>query len=139
MSRVRVAVIGAGIVGASIARVLSRYENLEVHIVEREPDAAWGVTRANTAIIHGCYTEDPDRHPLRARLCVEGARLWRVWAEELGIPVEYPGALVMAFSSREVSVLRRLLDIGRRNGVPGLRLLDPEEAVSYTHLTLPTN
>ncbi|MBC7240267.1 MAG: FAD-dependent oxidoreductase, partial [Chloroflexi bacterium] len=48
----KVAIIGAGIVGAAIARVLSKYENLEVHIFERNADVGWGASKANSAIVH---------------------------------------------------------------------------------------
>ncbi len=41
--KTRVVIIGAGVVGgASIARVLSRYENLEVHLIEKAVDAGMG-------------------------------------------------------------------------------------------------
>ncbi|RLE72299.1 MAG: FAD/NAD(P)-binding oxidoreductase, partial [Thermoprotei archaeon] len=47
----RVIIIGAGIIGASIARLLSKYKNLKIFLVEKEPDVGWGATKANTAII----------------------------------------------------------------------------------------
>ena len=41
--KTRIAIIGAGVVGASIARVLSQYEGLEVHLIERIPLDQGGV------------------------------------------------------------------------------------------------
>ena len=49
-----VAVIGAGVVGASIARELSRYK-VKVIILERENDVSCGTSKANSAIIHAGY------------------------------------------------------------------------------------
>jgi len=50
----RIAVIGAGVVGALVARELCRYEG-EVVLFEREPDVGWGVTKANSGIVHAGF------------------------------------------------------------------------------------
>ena len=123
----RVVVVGAGVVGLSIARVLSALEGLEVVVVEKEADVGWGASKANTGIIHSGYDDDPVKYPNRARLAVKGNRLWTTWAEQLSIPVDWCGSLVLARSSEDRRVLRELLARGIRNGVPALRILDGEE------------
>lgn len=123
----KVTIVGGGITGASIARVLSKYENLEIHMIEREPDVSWGVTKANTGIIHPGHEEDPEKHSLRADFCAEGNELWRRWAEELDIPVEWPGELMIARGEGELKTFKKYLKLGRENGVPGLRVIDGEE------------
>ncbi len=128
--RLRVVIIGAGIVGASIARVLSRYENLDIHLIERESDVGWGVSKANTALIHGGYDDDPVRFPLRAKLCVRGNRIWKEWVKELAIPHVWNGALVIAFNEEELKELHVLLERGRRNGVRGMRIIDRKELLT---------
>ncbi len=127
MGRLRVAIVGAGIVGCAIARELSRYENLDVVVIEREPDVGWGATKANTGIVHPGHEEDPDQHPLRARLCVEGNRLWREWARELDIPIKFPGELMLFFSEEERKRAQRFVELAKRNGVPEVRIVDGEE------------
>ncbi|HDI02215.1 MAG TPA: FAD-dependent oxidoreductase, partial [Ignisphaera sp.] len=139
MERIRVVIIGAGIIGASIARILSMFENLEIHLVEKEPDVGWGVSRANTALIHGCYTEDPDKHPLRAKLCIEGAKLWRHWIRELDIPAEFPGALVIAFTPDEMEILYTLLDNGVKNKVPSLTLIENRDQLEFLEPNISSN
>ena len=123
----RIVIVGAGVVGASVARVLSEYEGLEIHLVEKEADVGWGASKANTGILHAGYDDEPEKYPLRAELCVEGNRLWRRWSEELGIPVKWTGSLVAAFSDEEVRTLEELLRRGMANGVPGLRIVEGEE------------
>ena len=117
----RVVIVGAGVVGASIARVLSMYEGLDVLIVERMPDVGWGASKANTSVIHPGHEEDPRQHPLRARLCVEGNRLWRRWAEELEIPARWPGELMVFTTPEEEREAMRYVELARLNGVPGVR------------------
>lgn len=123
-----VVIVGAGITGLSIARVLSMYRNLEVHVVERNPDVGWGATKANTSIIHPGHEEDPDAHPLRARLCVEGNRIWRRWVAELDIPARWPGELMLIFNEEEAKAAENYIRLARRNGVPGVKILTGDEA-----------
>ena len=123
----KVIIIGAGIVGASISRVLSMYENLEVHLVEKEADVGWGVSKATTAIIHPGHEEDPEKHPLRAKLCAEGNRLWRRWTRELDIPARWPGELMIVLKEDELKNAERYLEYAEKNGVPEVRLINRDE------------
>ena len=54
-----VIVIGAGVVGCSIALSLSRYD-LKVRVLEAGSDVAEGATKANSAIVHAgnCWSAD---------------------------------------------------------------------------------
>jgi glycerol-3-phosphate dehydrogenase len=117
----RIAVIGAGIVGSLIARELTRYE-AEVLLFEREVDIGWGVTKANSAIVHGGFHEAVGS--TRARFCVEGNALYEPLTRELDVPFRRVGAYTVALSKEEVPVLERLLVQGEENGVPGLELQD---------------
>ena len=46
-----VVVVGAGVVGCAIARRLAVYE-LKTALVEKEVDVGFGVSKANSGIIH---------------------------------------------------------------------------------------
>lgn len=64
-----VAIIGAGVSGASTAWQLSRY-NVKVALLERWTDVGFGVSKANSGIIHGGF-----HHPvasLKAKLEIHG-------------------------------------------------------------------
>ncbi len=122
----RIAIIGAGISGMSIARVLSRYA-LDIHVIEREPDVGWGVSKANTALIHGGYDDDPEKYPVRARLCIRGNRMWHQWVKELQIPHVWNGALIIAKRDEDFEELEILLERGRKNGVPEMRIIGKDE------------
>ncbi|MBS7634411.1 NAD(P)/FAD-dependent oxidoreductase [Candidatus Bathyarchaeota archaeon] len=124
---IRVAIIGAGVVGASISRVLSMFEDFEVHLIEKEADVGWGVSKANTGIIHAGYDDEPDLFPLRAKLCAEGNLIWHEWVKDLDIPIRWCGSLVLAFNSEGEKILEELLDRGIRNGVPSLEIIDREK------------
>ena len=58
MEHFDVVVIGAGVVGAAVARELSLYE-LRVCVLEQEEDVCSGTSKANSGIIHSGYDAAP--------------------------------------------------------------------------------
>lgn len=123
----KITIIGVGITGCSIARVLSKYKNLEVHLIEKESDVGWGATKANTGIIHAGHEDDPQEYPLRSKFCVRGNKLWHRWAKELDIPVKWPGELMIATEEKDFEILKKYQKIGKRNDVPELKIIDQKE------------
>ncbi len=120
-------VIGGGVVGSLIARELTRYK-IEVVLVEKSEDIGQGVTKANSAILHGGYDDPPDT--LRAKLCAAGNSMFTRLSEELKFPVKRTGSLVVARGRDELPRLEKLLENGIRNGVEGLRIVEKSELKS---------
>lgn len=121
-----VLIIGAGVIGSAIARELSRFR-LDAVVVERGSDVAMGASKANSGIVHGGYDALPGT--LRARCNIAGNPLFDSLAAELDFPFKRIGSLVLAFAAEEIPALEQLLERGRENGVPGLRLVGREELV----------
>jgi L-2-hydroxyglutarate oxidase LhgO len=113
-------VVGAGIVGLAVARewLLRRPED-SVTVLEREPGPAQHQTGHNSGVVHGGIYYQPGS--LKARLCVEGARLMYEYCEQHDIAYERCGKLIVAVSPGELSRLDDLEARGQANGVPGLR------------------
>lgn len=121
-----VAIVGAGVIGASIFRELTKY-NLKVVILEKENDVAMGTTRANSAIIHAGY--DPKAGSLMAKYNVEGSEMFENLCEELDVPYKRNGSLVVGFSEEDMDVLQELYQNGLKNKVKGISLLNQEETL----------
>lgn len=119
-----VTIIGAGIIGASIARELSRY-NLKTAIIEQNSDVSTGTSKANSGIVHAGY--DPEPNSLMAKLNVEGSKLFPKWAEELHFDYKNIGSLVVAFSEEDKKHIETLFQRGKENGVENMKLLSKEE------------
>ena len=119
-----VIVIGCGVTGAACAMELSKYK-LKVGILEKENDVATGATKANSAIIHAGY--DPKEGSLMAKLNVRGAELAKEISEKLCVPYENCGALVVAFSEKDIDHIKMLKARGDANGVPGLEIVDQKK------------
>ncbi|KAI8800709.1 glycerol-3-phosphate dehydrogenase [Cladochytrium replicatum] len=115
-----VLIIGAGAVGCSIARELSRY-NLSTIVVDKSNDVAQGASKANSGIIHGGY--DETHGTLKSRLAKPGNRMFTQLDRELKFGLKRCGSLVLAHSAEEVQVLEHLLGNGRLNGVERLEMI----------------
>ena len=131
---VDILIIGAGVIGCALARELSRYE-ASVAVVERMSDVAEGASKANSGIVHAGF--DAKSGSLKARLNVEGARMYPALCEELGAPYAQPGALVLGFEQDDAITLKELYDQGIKNGVPGLKLLNREQVLKLEPNTNP--
>ena len=121
-----IAVIGGGILGLSSARELRlRFPSLSVIVLEKEPDLARHQTGHNSGVIHSGIYYKPGS--LKARNCVEGARMLTRYCDERGIPYEKCGKVIVAVNESEVPALEELYRRGTANGVPGLRRIGPDE------------
>ena len=118
-----VAIIGAGVSGALVARELCRY-NIKVALVEKCIDVAMGTTKANSAIVHSGFDAMPGT--LKAKLNVEGTAAMPALCETLHVPFKPIGSYVVAFSNEELETLEELKARGEANGVPGLEIIDKE-------------
>ena len=131
-SPVDVLVVGAGVVGAAIARTLAQYE-LTCAVVEAGNDVGTGTTKANTAILHTGFDAVPGS--LESQLVRRGAELLRDYAAQAGIPVERTGALVIAWSAEQLAQLPAIESKARANGyLAATPIPAPELYVREPHL-----
>ena len=79
-----IAIIGGGIVGLATALALTdRYPRARLVLLDKEPKLAAHQTGHNSGVIHSGIYYKPGS--LKARLCVEGARLMKAFCTEHGI------------------------------------------------------
>ena len=119
-----VAIVGGGIIGSATAYELSRYE-LKTVILEKEVDCAFGVSKANSGIVHGGFHYSAE-DTLKGRLELAGNRIFDRWHAELDFAFERCGILVAAFSDAEMAEVKKLFERGRKNGVEGIELCSAE-------------
>lgn len=120
-SRIDVAVIGAGVAGLAAALAVARRGH-GVCILEREPRPGMGTSTHNSQVIHaGMYYPTGS---LKARHCVDGARLLYEFCERYEVPHQRCGKLIVAQDDHEGEGLERLRARGEANGVQGLQIVD---------------
>ena len=119
-----IAIIGAGVVGAAIARELSRYE-LNCVLVEANPDVGMGTSKASTALWHTGFDAKPGS--LEARLLRRSYALLRDFMPQANIPVERTGGLLIAWNEDQRQALPSLLEKAHQNGDADVHLVTVEE------------
>lgn len=110
------AVIGAGIIGMSIARELKQlYPQSKILILEKESDVGLHASGRNSGVLHAGFYYSADS--LKARFTKEGNRLLKAFCKERSIPILECGKLVVTQSEEEIPTLRELKSRGEKNGV----------------------
>lgn len=116
-----IVIIGAGIIGTTIAYELSKYP-LNILVIEKENDVANGATVANSAIVHAGY--DPIPGTLKAILNGQGRDMMKEYCRKLDVLYEPKPSLVVAFEEKEMDHVRLLYERGQQNEVPDLHILN---------------
>ncbi len=127
-------VIGAGIVGAALAReILTRRPGARLLVAEKEADAAFHQTGRNSGVVHSGVYYKPGS--LKTRFCRAGLEWTKAYCTEKGIGYEERGKLLVATDTLEEQRLSGLAERAVQNDVPfehvdaaGLRRLEPEIA-----------
>ena len=118
-------VVGAGIIGAAVARELThRYPDARVTVVERESRVAAHQTGHNSGVVHAGLYYEPGG--LKARLCRRGVSLLKEFCTEKNLPYVECGKLVVALDKSEEERLAAIFARASANGVPGVEMLGPE-------------
>ena len=108
-------VVGAGIIGLSIARELRRRHHARVTVIEKEPLPGQHASGRNSGVLHaGVYYK---AGTLKAQLCVEGNRRMREYCVAKRIPINDSGKVIVARSEKELPALRELYARSKANGV----------------------
>lgn len=119
-----IAIIGAGAVGSAIARELSRYD-VNVVLLEANPDVGMGTSKASTAIWHTGFDAKPGS--LEATLMRRSYPLMEAFMQEVGSPFERSGGLLIAWSQEQLDTLPTLLEKAHKNGVTDVHLISKDE------------
>ena len=122
----RVAVVGGGILGVAVAReILKRRPDTEVTLFEKEDRLASHQTGRNSGVVHAGLYYQPGS--AKALLCRRGVGLLEAFCEERGIRRVACGKVLVALDEVERGRLNDIEARARANGVPGARIIGPEE------------
>ncbi len=116
-----VIVIGAGCIGAAVARELSK-TTASVLLLEAADDVTQGATKGNSGIVHAGFDDTPGTN--RAKFCWRGNQMFEQLDKELHFGFQKNGSLVVAKTAEEMKHLYELKERGEKNGVKRLRVID---------------
>jgi len=118
-------VVGGGIVGLATAyRLLRRYPELRLAVLEKEAELATHQSGHNSGVLHAGLYYAPGS--LKATLCREGKTALEAFASAHAIPFERCGKIVVATEPDELPRLAALEARARANGVDALEAIGPE-------------
>lgn len=119
-----VVVIGAGVIGSTVSRELSKYK-INTLLIEKNSDVAFcNISKASNAWVHAGIGF-PGK--ICNKLLVEGNEMLDKLCEELEIPFRRIGEIFIALNRKSEKVLEELKSQGLYNGVKGLRILKKGE------------
>lgn len=118
--------IGGGVLGAVVARELSRYKG-DVVLVEKEADFGWGSTKTNMCIV--CQGGDtlefrPEYH--RSKLVWESMPLMEPLCQELEVPFKRIGELALIRNNEELNKFQKLKSRAEKLGMNSHQFIDQD-------------
>lgn len=119
-----VLIVGGGITGCAAARELARWK-LDVLLVEKGPDVAFGASRANGGVVHvGInFPKKSQKHHYNQI----GNAMYQELSTQLDVPFEQKGQVMLCCRPWEQIPVFFLRLNGKRLGIPGVKYLKRSE------------
>ena len=118
-------VIGAGILGCSIARQVRANHRKDVLVLEKETAPGLHASGRNSGVIHSGINQKPGS--LKAKLCIKGGYLLKEFCRKNDVAMKEVGTVVLASTDQEIEVILEQKLRAEKNGVQGVRILDQQE------------
>jgi L-2-hydroxyglutarate oxidase LhgO len=101
----------------------------DIYVFEKNPGITSGENQSsrNSGVLHAGIYYEQDLRPLKAKLCVEGNRLWYAFARKYQLPCQKTGKLIVAANENESRKLEHYLQQAKINAVPDVRLINADE------------
>lgn len=132
MADCKVAIIGGGVLGTSIAYFLSAHAASpeSVVLLEQEKNVALHTSSRNTGKVHAPFLYDPVKKKTFAKAAALGYEMWQKYSEHKSLPFKRDGVLEVAIDDKGIGRLEKYMRWGEANGLTKneLKLLDKEEA-----------
>ncbi len=123
--KTEVLIIGGGVIGASIAHQLAKY-NLDILLVEKASDVCMGTSKANSAMVHSGFNIDGGT--LKGKLALEANKVIKQLCKDLDVGLKKPlGSITVGFEESDLEKMKKTMENGIKNGIQGMRLLDQKE------------
>ena len=124
MDEIKITIIGAGVIGLSIAAELSNHHT-DIMILEKNTHFGQETSSRNSEVIHAGIYYPGDS--LKLRLCLEGADLLYELCDKASIPCKRLGKLIVATEPSELEALEDLFKNATARGARDLTILDRKE------------
>lgn len=144
IDKAEILIVGAGIIGLTIARELVKQGQGDIVIIEKEPELGRHASGRNSGVLHAGIYYAPDS--MKAKSCLNGNFLMRAYCKEKGLPLLESGKVIVTRTPEELPVLDELYRRATANGAKvdiidekQLALIEPNartvERALFSHYT----
>lgn len=116
-SDVDILVVGAGVLGVTLAYWLSTLYECTVAIADQSSSAGMHTSSRNTGVIHRPYYLHPRKKRVFARTSLLSHSMWEGLARSSGLPWRRAGTINVAVEEEEVRILEQYRSWGIENGM----------------------
>lgn len=128
MEKIKISIIGSGIIGLAIANALSEANIGDIVVFEKHDNFGQETSSRNSEVIHaGIYYP---KDSLKSKLCLYGNKLLYEFCGKYDIKYKNCGKLIVSTNENEVMQIKSIYEKAISIGVPGLGLLDRNEISS---------
>jgi len=102
----KIVIIGAGIIGLTLARELSKLSDTKITILEKEKKLGVHASGRNSGVLHSgiYYTSDSQK----AKFCLDGNRLMASFCKRNDLSYEKSGKVIIAKNKNEIPMIYEL-------------------------------
>ena len=117
MEKIEIVIVGAGVIGLSIAAKISEKNNNLVLIEQHQTFGLETSSRSSEVVHSGIYCR---KGSLSAMLCIEGNHMLYEFCEVNSLPFKKCGKLIVATNEDEIQTLGKMYIDGKDKGIEGL-------------------
>ena len=121
--KTQILIVGAGIVGLTLARELLAKGCEDILVIEKEPELGVHASGRNSGVLHAGIYYAPDT--LKAKMCIEGNFLMREYCKQKGLPILENGKVIVTRDTSEWLALEELHKRATQNGAK-VELIDEQ-------------
>jgi len=113
----KIAVVGGGILGISIAYFLSSIYGSKILVIEQERNVALHTSSRNTGKVHAPFLYDPLRKKLFAKAAFLGYDMWHRYSDLRQVLFNRDGVMEVAVNQAGIDRLQKYMEWGIENGL----------------------
>ena len=117
MKHYNIAIVGAGVIGSSIAYILSAFSNLKVVLIEMESSPAVHTSSRNTGVIHRPFYLNPEKKFIFARSSQYSYEMWKELAIKYSLPWKENGTIEVATTDHDWDTIENYKIYSEKNGI----------------------
>ncbi|MHB8603159.1 MAG: NAD(P)/FAD-dependent oxidoreductase [Nitrosotalea sp.] len=112
-----ITIIGAGILGASLAYFLSYTTKSKILVIDQAPKAGFHTSSRNTGKVHAPFLYDPEKKKIFAQSAKIGFEMWETYSRQKNLPFKKDGVLEVALDEPGIKRLEKYMSWGEKNGL----------------------